>query len=69
MKCKGEEWSGSISLTMQCLSDTNHPIKLPGLLWDGNGEEFALHSHAPWHVLPSRGEEPDDDQFADDLWC
>lgn len=44
-------------------------MKLPGLFWDGNGEEFALHSHAPWHVLPSQGEEPDADQFSDDLCC
>lgn len=37
--------------TIQCLSDMDHPIKLPGLFWDGNGEEFALHSHAPWYFL------------------
>lgn len=55
--------------TTQCLPDMDHPIKLPNLFWDGNGEEFALHSRAPWHVLPSQGEEPDADQFADDLCC
>lgn len=47
----------------------DHPIKLPSLFWDGNGEELALHSHAPWHVLPSQGEELSADQFADDLCC
>lgn len=41
------------------MSDVDHPIKLPSLFWDDNGEEFALHSHAPWHVPPSQGEEPD----------